>query len=272
MLAAERAGLLAQLAAVDETRLSLDPGLALPSYWTDHDIHQHPGGLGDDIAAFVYRAAVGQGGVVGRPQLHDRFARAALADRTPRRILDLGCGYGRSAAAFAAAAPEADVIGIDLSESCLRLATLETPDALHNRARFRQADATAVPLPDGGFDVVTSTMLLHELPEAALHALIAESARLLAPGGIAVHLDFLPPADPLLRALYDGHSARNNEPFMQDLARLDMVGAHRAAGFDTVDITPFAETDGVLDRPAQSWRLPWTMILATKPHPSGATA
>ena len=68
-LGAQRDALLAQLAAASDTGwLSLDPAMAPPSYWLDHDIHQHPGGLGDDIAGFVYRAAAGQGGVVGRPQ------------------------------------------------------------------------------------------------------------------------------------------------------------------------------------------------------------
>ncbi len=271
MLGAQRDTLLAQLAAADGTgRLALDPALAPPAYWLDHDIHQHPGGLGDDIAGFVYRAAVGQGGVVGLRQLHERFAQAALADRTPARILDLGCGYGRSTFAFAAAAPAANVTGIDLSESCLRLAAIETPAALHNRVRFRQADA-AVP-GDERFDMVTSTMLLHELPEAALRAVIDETARLLDAGGVAVHLDFLPPADPLLRILYDGHSDRNNEPFMRDLARIDLVEAHRQAGFDRIEITPFAEADGALDQPARRWRVPWTMIVATKSSAQGATA
>ena len=263
MYGAQRDALLAQLAAAEATgRLALDPALTPPAYWLDHDIHQHPGGLGDDIAGFVYRAAVDQGGVVGRPQLHERFAQAALAERSPASILDMGCGYGRSAFAFAAAAPAASVTGIDLSESCLRLAAIETPAALHNRVRFRRADAAA---PGGErFDMVTSTMLLHELPDAALRTMIGETARLLEAGGVAVHLDFLPPADLLLRILYDGHSDRNNEPFMRDLGRIDLVEAHRQAGFDRVEITPFAEADGALDEPARRWRLPWTMIVATK--------
>jgi len=87
----------------------------------------------------------------------------------------------------------------------------------------------------------------------------------LAPGGIAVHLDFLPPDDTLLRLLYEGHSRRNNEPFMRDLAALDLQAVHREAGFERVEITPFAEADCVLDGPPSRWRLPWTMITATKP-------
>jgi SAM-dependent methyltransferase len=270
MLEAERDALVAKLAPAEQAALlTLDPAMPLPSYWLDHDIHNHPGGLADDISAFVYQAAVGSGGVVGRPQIHERFARAALAragTRAPARVLDLGCGYGRSTVAFATLTPGADVTGIDLSASCLKLATIEVPADLASRVTYRQANAEAPPMPDGAFDLVTSTMLLHELPQIALLSVIAETARLLSPGGVAVHLDFLPPADPLLRVLYDGHSVRNNEPFMRDLARLDLVAAHRDAGFDHVEIVPFAETDGVLDGPPTRWRLPWTMIVATKPE------
>jgi SAM-dependent methyltransferase len=275
MLSAERDALLVRLApAAQSGLLTLDPDLSAPSYWQDHDIHHHPGGLADDISAFVYQAAAGSGGVVGRPQLHARFAqRAVTMAPSAERILDLGCGFGRSTWAFAAAAPEAQVTGVDLSASCLKLATVETPVEQQHRIHFHQANAEAAAQPDGAFDLVTSTMLLHELPEAALLAVIAESGRLLAPGGVAVHLDFLPPADPLLRLLYDGHSVRNNEPFMRDLAGLDLAAAHRRAGFSHVDIIPFAETDGVLDGPAAKWRLPWTMIVAHKDTaPLGASA
>ena len=265
----QRDALLASLAA-EGAPLALDPALRPPTYWTGHDIHQHPGGLAGELAGFIYQEATGSGGVVGQPQMHDRFAQAALAGRAPIRILDLGCGYGRSAWAFAEAAPGASVVGVDLSESCLRLASSQTPPALRSRIRFVQADAAGT-LPDGPFDLVTSTMLLHELPDAARRAVIGRAAEVLAPGGAAVHLDFLPPADTLLRLLYDGHSLRNNEPFMRDLAGADLDAEHRSAGFGPVQITPFAETDGVLDAPPQRWRLPWTIIAAEKPQ-QGATA
>ena len=270
ILAEEREAALEPL-AVPAGRLTLDPALQPPSYWLDHDIHQHPGGLAGALSGPIYQAASGQGGVVGRPQLHERFAQAALAGRSPRRILDLGCGFGRRSVAFATTAAAAEVTGIDLSESCLRLAAAQVPHALADRLDYRQADAAAEGMP-GGFDMVTSTMLLHELPGPALEAVIAQSGRLLGPGGVAVHLDFLLPADPLLRILYDGHSARNNEPFMQDLARADLEAMHARAGFERIEIVPFAEAEGALDTPATRWRLPWTMIIATKPQPKDRTA
>ncbi len=245
-------------------RLSENPALPMPDYYRQNDFHQHPGGLRDDpIAAVIYRESAGAaGGVVGKAELHDRFARVALGGHAAKRVLDIGCGFGRSTLAFAATSPETEAVGIDLSASCVRLsANIAQTRTEANRTAFIQADGTSVPLPDESFDVVTSTMLLHEMPPEAIRDLIAESYRLLAPGGIAVHLDFLRPADPFLRSLYDGHSDRNAEPFMRTLAAMDLEAEHRSAGFTATEIADFAEDD----KPrGETWRLPWTVIRARK--------
>ena len=244
--------------------LRLDPDLKMPGYYSEYDIHQHPGGLGGDpLAGVIYRNAAASG-VVSKPKLHERFARLATANRRVTRVLDLGCGYGKSTWAFAAAAPSAHVQGIDLSASCLKVAAHETPAELCARVTFAQMDATASGLSAGSYDMVTSTMLLHEMPEDAIRALIAETGRLVASGGVVVHLDFLPPADPLLRIFFAGHARRNNEPFLLDHSRIDLQNAYARAGFRHVETMDFAEEDGALDAPAPKWRLPWTMIVAEK--------
>ncbi len=260
----QRDALLAQVAEpLPPHLLSLDPSLEAPGYWADHDIHQQPGGLVDDLGAFVYREAVG-GGVVGTPGLHERFATRVVADRRVERVLDLGCGFGRSTVAFAHAAGNARVEGVDLSASCVTLAAHEAPEAMRERLAFRQADAVASGAPDAAYDVVTSTMLLHEMPEPAVRALIAESARVLRPGGIVAHLDFVPPSDPVLRVLFEGHARRNNEPFLLEHSRIDLARAYADAGFRRVDVVPFDEEDDALAAPPRAWRLPWHMIVAEK--------
>jgi SAM-dependent methyltransferase len=248
--------------------LELDDGLAPPSYYTAYDIHQHPGGLwSDPIAGLVYRSAAGQSSaVVARRSLHDRFTALVMARSSARRIVDLGCGYGKSTMPFAKADNGIEVIGIDLSAPCLRLAALEAAHAQCRNVRFRQADSRATGLPPGSCEIVTSTMLLHEMPPAVIQATLGEAHRLLAPGGTSIHLDFLPPEDPFLQLLYFGHARRNNEPFMEPLARMDLDAAHRAAGFEDFEILPFEEEDGALERPGGTkWRLPWAVVLAHKP-------
>jgi SAM-dependent methyltransferase len=258
--------LLATLAApLPDGLLALDPDVPVPDYYSAFDIHQHPGGLrGDALAGLIYRDAT-QSGVVGKPQLHARFAQLATAGRRVTRVLDLGCGFGKSTLAFAAAVQDAEVEGIDLSASCLAVAAHATPAALHRRVRFAQADATATGRAAGRYDLVTSTMLLHEMPERAVRTLITETGRLAAPGGAVIHLDFLPPADRLLRLLFAGHSRRNNEPFLLEHSRIDLQDAYGRAGFRRVQVIEFAEDDERgLDANAPTWRLPWTMIVAEK--------
>ena len=261
----DRDALLASLCdPLPEGLLHLDPELSPPPYYAEFDIHQHPGGLGGDtLAALVYREAVGSG-VVGQPALHRRFAQLVTAKTTPARILDLGCGFGRSAWAFADAVPTASVLGLDLSASCLTVAAHDTPEHLRTRVSFAQADAAATKLPRASFDLVTSTMLLHEMPEHAVRALIEETGRVTSAGGVVAHLDFLPPDDPLLRILFAGHARRNNEPFLLEHARIDVAAAYARAGFARVETFDFAEEDGALDADFPRWRLPWKVILAVK--------
>ncbi len=247
-----------------EGLLSETPDLTMPDYYQETDFHHHPGGLGrDSLAAVLYReSAGGSGGVVGNASLHDRFAALAVGETDHRSVVDIGCGFGRSTLAFRRHGKVENAIGIDLSAACTRLAAQITHLGGETEGvRYIQADGAAVPLPDASADVVTSTMLLHELPPDAIRDMIRESYRLLSPGGIAVHLDFLPPEDPFLQALYYGHSDRNGEPFMRTLAAMDLAAEHSEAGFESTEISPFAETDAPSD---EKWRLPWTVILARK--------
>ena len=75
-------------------------------------------------------------------------------------------------------------------------------------------DALTTDYDDNTFDLVTSTMLIHELPPAEIDQLFAEATRVLAPGGRMAHLDFHHVPNAFARFIHDGHARRNNEPFM----------------------------------------------------------
>jgi hypothetical protein len=79
-----------------------------------------------------------------------------------------------------------------------------------------------------------------------------------------VHLDFLPGDDPFERLIHFGHSKRNNEPFMEPLARMDLPALLKKLGFRDIRIEPFEEADGVLEPGYRSWRFPWTVISARR--------
>jgi ubiquinone/menaquinone biosynthesis C-methylase UbiE len=246
------------------SHLQLDPSLGVPDYYAAHDIHQHPGNLhGDANAGLVYEAsALSIHPKTKKNELHERFVALVRREGEFARVLDMGCGFGKSTVPLAHAFPRAEVLGVDVSEPCLKLAAADAKDVPN--LSFRQADARNTGLNGNKFDLVTSTMLLHELPEESVDATLAETRRLLAPGGVSIHLDFRT-EDPFWQFVMYGHGQRNNEPFLEPLIRMDLAAAYRRAGFEDVRIEPFAEREGATDPSNPFWRFPWAAIIARKP-------
>lgn len=254
--------------------LELDPSLELPRWYREVDFHVQPGGVWSSRAsATTYRlgAKVVMLGGNDAGEFHERFVATAVPSRPYRRIVDLGCGFGKSTFPLAKAHPEAEVVGVDLAAPLLELAHAEA--ARRGFAiRFRQAAADATGLEDASADLVTSTMLLHELPPGVVRATLAESARLLAPGGELVMLDYGPTGEPFHDLAMLEHAERNNEPFMDDLFLADVLGWCETLGLEGARWLPFDERGaGVLlvdrwpDRP--EWHFPWVVLSARKAEP-----
>src|ERR687884_760051 len=95
----------------------------------------------------------------------------------PRRALDLGTGTGDGAFTVARRFPEAQVVGLDISEAMVAEAGRKTPADLAGRVRFEVGDASALPFEDAAFDLVG---LANMIP------FFDELARVVAPGGFVV--------------------------------------------------------------------------------------
>ena len=139
--------------------------------------------------------------------------RLAVLRHAPARILDLGCGAGRSRAALQARFPEAQVFGADLSEAMLRAdpersggggsGGLRRWRALLTRRAGPPpwavcADAGRLPWPDESIDLVFSNLMLPWHP--APHEVIAEISRVLRPGGLVLFSAYGPDTLRELRA------------------------------------------------------------------------
>lgn len=264
---ASLAAALEQAAERDPERLQLDPKFELPRYYVLDDFHQHPGGIwSDPCDAFMYEWAAGSTTptLTDHADLHVRLARYIRDRFHPRSILDVGCGFGKTTLPLKQEMPEADVVGCDLSVPVLRLGHLRAVER-DLEINWVQRASEDLRFPAERFDVVTSTMLLHELPQSAVRRSLAEARRVLRPGGAVVHLDFYDvPGGATGEFLHLGHSARNREPYMRTLLQMDLQQDLRDAGFDEVRIERFEEEDGALvngDGLPPHWRFPWTLIV-----------
>jgi len=101
------------------------------------------------------------------------------------RLVDIGTGTGRMIELFGPRSSQA--IGIDRSSEMLRLARVKL-EAAGIHSSLRQGDMYALPLEDGTADSIIIHQVLHYAHSPA--AAIAEAARVLAPGGTLLVVDF----------------------------------------------------------------------------------
>src|SRR6266542_4435520 len=98
-----------------------------------------------------------------------------LRDRSTRRILDFGCGTGRSLHHFQRAFPAAAMFGYDPSSECAAAARARCPGVVVTS----NWDA----LPRDSFDCIVATNVFHHVPRDERPAMMARCALALAPHG-----------------------------------------------------------------------------------------
>ncbi len=113
--------------------------------------------------------------------IEERAVLALLPDVAGRRVLDLGCGTGRYTCLLEARG--ARVVGLDRSAEMLGR-------ACGGARRLIRGDARALPLASRAVDLVVCALMLGDVAE--LEVVLAEIARVLAPGGWAVYSDLHP--------------------------------------------------------------------------------
>jgi SAM-dependent methyltransferase len=110
-----------------------------------------------------------------------RVADEVAAAHPGGKVLEVGSGPGRLAVRLAREAPNLAVIGVDISDAMVERAARRAAGAsLSERVRFEVGDVAALPLSDGEFDGVVSTLSLHHWPDPASG--LAEIYRVLKPG------------------------------------------------------------------------------------------
>ncbi len=222
--------------------LTVPDNVQIPPYWHNW-FHNTTGGWdGHPYMGFIHGELIHRW-VVGTTfpgnifkQREDAAAEAPRRDY--RRVLDMGCGTGHYTRALTARFPRAEIWGTDCSIRELEYA-LRIANDNGWAWRLHRVPNEATGFPAAHFDLVTSYILLHELPVAAIHATFAEAFRLLEPGGDMLMADVTRYAemDPIAVWMQDSAARREVEPFWRESASLDLARTAAEAGF--VDVASY---------------------------------
>jgi ubiquinone/menaquinone biosynthesis C-methylase UbiE len=135
-----------------------------------------------------FSSSAGQWDRVREELFGDRFHLAAFAALAERSwvVGDLGCGTGEVSAALAPYV--ARVVAVDQSAAMLQAAKKR----LHGLANvdLRRGELEALPIDDARLDAATLMLVLHHVPEP--EKALAETARVLKPGGRVILVDMQP--------------------------------------------------------------------------------
>lgn len=116
-------------------------------------------------------------------------------------VLDVGCGTGEVTLWAKAYAKDGNVYGIDPAPEMITVARSKaTRKSLE--IDFRVGVIESLPFPDASIDVVTSSLMMHHLPEDLKVRGLAEIYRVLKPGGRLLIADFLRPTGSFLNHLF----------------------------------------------------------------------
>ncbi|MDR0737659.1 MAG: bifunctional demethylmenaquinone methyltransferase/2-methoxy-6-polyprenyl-1,4-benzoquinol methylase UbiE [Prevotellaceae bacterium] len=141
-----------------------------------------------------------------------------IATQNPRHVLDVATGTG-DLALLLQRKTNAAITGIDIAGNMLAIAKKKARKL--EKLCFMQAQAEALPFPDGSFDAVTVTFGVRNFEN--LQQGLTELQRVLKPGGALAVLELTTPLSFPLKQLYRFYSFRLI-PFFGRL-----ISTHRAA-------------------------------------------
>lgn len=229
--------------------LTLDSRVAVPPSVSEMDVHLLPGSFHseyreDDVSVgaiydnatrvFAFEHFGKDMNDIGMTM--SNFVRLKYPDFNPEKILDCGCTIGHNTLPWATTFPKAEVDAIDVSPGLLRYGHARA-QSMGVPVHFKQMNANSLNYEDESFDVVFSSMFLHELPLKDIRAYFREAYRVLKPGGLMLTME-LPPKSTM--SAYDNFylnwdSYYNNEPYFKPFRDQEYTDLCKTGGFNESD-------------------------------------
>ncbi|ESA38020.1 hypothetical protein N836_33545 [Leptolyngbya sp. Heron Island J] len=223
-----------------------DRALTYPNYYLTSFHAYEEGNLGWEpaleatVAAKAVHARLWpEGDARGDIRLRQSYLDVLLEQlpQTPETIVDLGCSTGLSTHALQQAYPKAKIIGVELSDYFLTVANYQTNVALDstqltNSPQWLHAAAENTGLADSSVDLVSASLLFHELPTSAALEIIREAYRILRPGGHFTIMEMNPQSEVYKKLpAYVLTLLKSTEPYLDQYFALDLHQALMERGF-----------------------------------------
>lgn len=165
---------------------------------------------------------------VGGERKFRQLALKNLAINSNTKILDLCCGAGQTTKFLVNYSQE--VTGLDISIVSLEKARKNVP-----QAQFVEGFAQKMPFCNDYFDIVHTSVALHEMTTSELEEIFKEAYRVLKPEGIFTFIDLHPPQNllfipglTLFMLLFETETA-------WELLKTDLENKLKNAGFTIID-------------------------------------
>ncbi|MBX9257482.1 class I SAM-dependent methyltransferase [Desmonostoc muscorum CCALA 125] len=165
-----------------------------------------------------------------------RFRQLALQGLTidsDTQVLDLCCGSGQTTEFLVKFSQ--NVTGLDASPKSLQRARQNVPSA-----SYVEAFAEEMPFTDNLFDVVHTSVALHEMQPQQLRKIINEVYRVLKPGGVFTLVDFHAPTNPIFWPGVSVFLLLFETETAWELLKTDLAGLLTETGFEVGKPTLYA--------------------------------
>ncbi|WP_373480153.1 class I SAM-dependent methyltransferase [Geminocystis sp.] len=154
----------------------------------------------------------------------------------PENILDFGCGVGLSTFALQENYPHSNISGLDLSPYFLAVANYQSKKKnksinwIHNAAESNNLNPES-------FDLISSFLMFHELPQTAAENIILSASKLIKKGGYFGIMDMNPQSDNYQKMpRYVLTLLKSTEPYLDEYFSLDINSIFLKYGFSNPKI------------------------------------
>jgi ubiquinone/menaquinone biosynthesis C-methylase UbiE len=177
---------------------------------------------------------------------------AAARPQPGQDALDIACGGGLIVCALAPHVRRA--VGVDLTPAMLDRARAFAAEKGLANTEFREADARALPFPDGSFGIVTTRFSLHHMQDPL--GALREMARVAAPGGRVVVVDMFASEESKKAAAWNRLERLRDPSHVRALSLSELKALFPAAGLPAPDSAFYELRDEVRNLLARSFPNP----------------